>query len=342
MKDTDHQISEAELTSVIIGLYKKNSPNYDETEKELTIYKDVKSISAIYKLREGNKPTKLHEAGHIFITTNSSLARASRLYEIQSSEEKYFFIPAALTDVFVGTLWIQSPSKIDEINKKRLIASCFAATEPTKAMIKKLTETADRLKVEGTITGEDVVLLKQSRVARNLLQEETLGDPNRFTDKTVIEILDEIRADIQKSAAEKFNQDRNAFKKQETELLNTIEIQRQHTQTVEQKHADTQAELSALESDIDKFVDRVVSIPSGVILVFLIAWVIAVAIFEAVPNAIDNRPILKLFMTCSVILFTVASFCIKGFNAKDGGNRIKRFFKGRIMQVLKGKKQHLN
>jgi hypothetical protein len=79
-------------------------------------------------LRGGNKPTKLHEAGHIFITTNSSLAFASRLYELQSAEEKYFFIPAALTDVFVGTLiWLQSPSKVAEINKKRLIASCFAA-----------------------------------------------------------------------------------------------------------------------------------------------------------------------------------------------------------------------
>jgi hypothetical protein len=120
-----YQIDEASLIETIVDIYRGNDPDFDEQGKESTVYKDVKSISAIYKLRGGQKPTILQDAQHIFVTTNSSLAHASKLFESKSAEKGFFFIPSALTDVFVGTIiWIQSPTKVTEANEKRIIANC--------------------------------------------------------------------------------------------------------------------------------------------------------------------------------------------------------------------------
>ena len=108
----EYQIDEKKLMDLIISKYKERIPNFDEEEKDQTLYLDVKSISAIYKLRQGSIPKTIKEAKHIFITTNSTLAYASRVYEIKEENPKdYFFIPSALTDLFIGTFNMDAISK---------------------------------------------------------------------------------------------------------------------------------------------------------------------------------------------------------------------------------------
>jgi hypothetical protein len=170
MDRTESQIDENRLTELIVDTYRSKDPYFDETEKDLTIQKDVKSIAAVHKLRKSNRPIRLSDAKHIFVTTNSSLACASRAYELETSEEQCFFIPVALTDVFVGTLiWLQSPTQVAEVSEKRLIANCYAALQPTRLMIRKVTEAADQLRLKGEIIDDQVILLKQSGAARNLV-----------------------------------------------------------------------------------------------------------------------------------------------------------------------------
>jgi hypothetical protein len=175
-------------------------------------------------------------------------------------------------------------------------------------------------------------------------KKETLGDPNRFADKTVIEILSEIRADIQKAAEEKFDQERNAFKTQTTEILTEIEIQRQQTQTIEQKHSQALTELAAVQSakaniedNIDNVSNRFAAIITGGFYFFSIILVIVVSIFQFNPNVIGNRPILNLLLICIAVLLSVASL-VTGFNVKGVGNIMKLFLKERIEQFLKGRK----
>ena len=205
------QIDETRLQELIVQVYSDRSPHFDAVEKDSTLYRDVKSIAAIFKLREGKRPRKLSEAEHTFVTTNSSLAYASRLYEMREEEYPYFSLPTTLTDVFVGTLiWIQSPSKVG-ISEKRLIANCYAALQPNKPLLRKLVETADRLRAQGDISEDEVTILKESRVARNLLQEQTLGDPERFTDRTAIDILNETRLMIRREERAEYDEERERF-----------------------------------------------------------------------------------------------------------------------------------
>jgi len=280
-KDQIHQIDEEKLQELIVEVYKDRDPYFDEEEKERTLYRDVKSISAVYKLRKGHKPKRLSKARFVFVTTNSSLAYVSRLFETEQFDHSYFSIPTALTDVFVGTLiWINSPS-IASMNEKRLIANCYAALQPTKVLVRKLVEAANRLKEESDITEDEVVLLKESRVARNLLQRETLGDPDRFMDKTAIDILEEIRANIRKEEQEKLSREREDMHAQVQEAQRTAQKAQEQLRCILSQVVELDRIKEHLDENARKYANRVLWLSLGalgliwlilVILIWQLGW----------------------------------------------------------------------
>ena len=340
-QENQYQIDEARLIETIVDIYRKNDPDFDEQGKESTVYKDVKSISAIYKLRGGQKPTILQDAQHIFVTTNSSLAHASKLFESQSVERGFFFIPSALTDVFVGTIiWIQSPKKVTEANEKRIIANCYAALQPSRKMINRLIETAESLRSTGTITDDDVILLKQSRVARNILQEETLGDINRVSDKTVTEILDEVRLKIRKEEQEKFALDRAASQAQEKRLSDEIERERQTVLNTKKSHEATLEELNKVQiekENIKKHIETLAShIALGITITFYVisfAVVVTVIIAQFYPDMFKNSHILYTILIIIAVIFTLITI-LTGFNIRGAGNKLKNLLKQKIISIL--------
>lgn len=240
------QIDETRLQELIVQVYRDKDPHFDEVEKDYTLYQDVKSIAAIHRLREGIRPRKMSQAKHTFVTTNSSLAYASRLYEMEE-EYPYFSLPAALTDVFVSTLiWIQSPSKVS-ISEKRLIANCYASLQPNKLLLRKLVETADRLRAQGDISEDEVTVLKASRVARNLLQKQTLADPERFTHRTVIDILNEIRLMVRREERAKYDKEKESF----LARIQEVQASKGHVQKQLEIAMSQAQELSGIKDRLD-------------------------------------------------------------------------------------------
>jgi len=212
------KIDEQKLYDIIVSIYKQNIPNFEEYAKEYTIQKDIDSIAAIYKLRGDNKPRFLKDAGHIFLTTNGSLAYAARKYEVSETQNKDY-LPGCLTDIFVGTiLWLQSPAKILEINERNIIAQCYAALKPDSLLLKIFIHTIDKLKSENNISENDYYLLRTSQVAENLLEEKTLGDPDNFNDKLTYEILEEIKKDIRKVENAKYKEEKISHEKTKEKL----------------------------------------------------------------------------------------------------------------------------
>ncbi|MDO9027800.1 MAG: hypothetical protein Q7U68_02940 [Candidatus Roizmanbacteria bacterium] len=326
----EYQIAENELTAIIVEIYKKAAPAFDEVEKESTIYKDVKSVSAILKFRRGEMPTRLQDVKYVFMTTNSSLALASKIFETKISPGNYFFIPTVLTDIFVGTMaWAQSPAAVTEMNKRRLIANCYAALQPTKALVKTMTETADRLRSKGIITVEDVTLLRQSRVARNLLQEETLGDASRFTDKTAIDILEEIRAGVRQEERDKFNKEREGFQLKEQDFYGQIKKEKEKAREIELAHRQTKEELgkikrekSQIEMNIEALARRLAKRIKVIFTVLAIGMILIALIFQFYPNSASSK--WKLFLTITGIVFSILSL-ITGFNIKGAGDSLQKF-----------------
>lgn len=175
-------------------MYETYNPDFTILEgKDQTIQRDVQSIAAVHKLRKGTRPQNIKQAEHIFITTNSPLAYAN----INCEKEEYgqgFYIPACVTDTFVGTLiWLKDPHKVMEINERKIIAEICAALQPSEVLLKRYLTEVEKLRNDEKISEDDYILLRDSQVARELLTEETLGDPDKYMPKTPIEILDKIR-----------------------------------------------------------------------------------------------------------------------------------------------------
>ncbi|MDP2966004.1 MAG: OmpH family outer membrane protein [Pelolinea sp.] len=194
--DNHHQMSDVDFQNTLIEIYKKNNPYFDEEQKEETIYLDVRSVSAIYKQRKGCYPRNIEECEFLFVTRNATLAYASKLFETNINPIDRFYIPTTVTDVFAGTImWLNSPIKIDlqNISKKKLIANCYAALQPTKQLKKLYLVEVEKVEADKLLSGDEINLLKTSNVAEELLQGKTFGDPKKLTSQTPIEIMNEIK-----------------------------------------------------------------------------------------------------------------------------------------------------
>jgi len=257
----DHlsQISEDKLKEAIVGEYSKKYPaSFDIEEKQPTINKDVKSISSIYRLRKGNRPKSLKDASHVFITTNTTLARVCSIFDRQ--EYNAFTIPACLHDIVIGTLlWLQRPAKAQILNEKKLIADVSAALRPSDELLKKYLTEIEKLKHDQDISEKEFYLLRTNRVALSLLQEKTVANPENFKSTTPSEILLEIKSEISKEESGKYEKMKNKID-QENKLLN-------------EKHETLQKDYNIQSRNVEMTLRRVGVAAS------LVSWLISFSIF---------------------------------------------------------------
>ena len=216
--DNAHQISDLDFQKALIEHYKQNNPYFDEEDKEETIYLDVKSVSAIYKKRKGVFPRNINECKDLFVTRNATLAYASRLFEKSINKIERFYIPTTVTDGFIGTMmWLNSPIETDlqNLSNKKLIANCYAALKPTKQQRKLFLAEVEKAEKDKLLSPEEIIVLKTSNVAEELLQEKTLGDLKKITNQTPMEIITEIKARERNRARKEFENKEKVYKEKD-------------------------------------------------------------------------------------------------------------------------------
>jgi hypothetical protein len=318
-ENIEYQIDESKLQDIIIETYKKNNPFLNEYEKEQIIKRDIDSIAAISKLRRGNIPRYLKDVGSVFMTTNSQLAYSSRKFEFEGNDRS-FFIPACITDTFVGTiLWLQSPAKILKINKRKIIAECFAALKPEPKLIRRYLLEIDKLKNETKISETQYYYLRKNHVAFDLLSEKTLGDPDNFNSNVLNEILEEMTSDIRKEISKKYFQEEEKY----------IYEREEHIKTKE-KLEKAQKEIDERKKRIEIRAEQVSKIVSNFIMyVFLSAFLLGTLSAILFKSKLLIKIILYTFST--VIGFLNVGY---GFNIKGFRNKIKRFIKYKVAKLL--------
>jgi hypothetical protein len=193
----EYQISRETFKNQLLEFYKSDGHYVDAEEKDSTIERDVTSVENIYKLRGNIVPTSLNNAAHVLITSNASLAYTSALFERNEFKRGYFTIPTVLTDTFVGTfIWVQEPAKIvEDFNKSKLIAYTNAVIYPKPNLLRRFTQEVEIAKrnTVNPISDESALLLLENSLARYLLADKTLGDPDRVTAQTPYEVLEELK-----------------------------------------------------------------------------------------------------------------------------------------------------
>ena len=275
-------MDENDLYQRIVDNYRDRNQNFDEDEKKYTILRDVRSILSILVYRKGSFPEAMDSAGHIFITLNNSLAYISKVFYSEANQFK-FCIPPCITDTFLGALvWINSPSKISTIYEKKIIADCYAALQPSQALLKRFLFELDKLKKMEKITTDQYFMLKTHKTALSLLEDKTYGDPDNVTDKTPEEIFSELK---------------ERFKSEERIKLHKVEADHQKTKQ-DLNNANTY--ISKLELKASK-IARIVSSFTAGCLALTIFVVFAFGLYVSLDSGFQRSLRLPLLVVYSIV-----------------------------------------
>lgn len=167
--------------------------HYTSTEAR---YKDIDSITSVYRLRRGRAASSLARAGAVFVTTNTALVRGARKFA-KLEELERGLIPLCIPDFFLTTaLWVSQELVSPNLPSKQLIADCVSAIRVDHHLWKLYVEKIDRLLQSGDVSPDDYVLLRQSLEVRALIMFDTSEEPENFTDATVEKVLERQRMNI--------------------------------------------------------------------------------------------------------------------------------------------------
>ncbi len=274
-----YQIAEGDLRVMIVEEYKRLHPSFEAIEKEFTLQRDINSISAVHRLRQGQAVHSLPTSGHIFLTNNATLAYACKRFErekLRSGDS----VPACLTDTFLGTmLWLESPIESSGLSAKRMIADCTAALQPDAILLRKLVFEAKKLLDEKKVTPNEFLALRGSRVAYEMLAEKTLCDPDAFTDKTALEVIEDMRREAAEKGEAKYQEEKAQHDITRQERDNALKV------------------ISDLDTRADRWALAVTRPAYWFILLFLGSLLIIV-------NAIG---ILRISVTLRIIFFAIGT-----------------------------------
>ena len=154
---------------------------------------DVDSLTSIHRLRQAGVRHQIETCDAVFVTTNTSLARAAALFFREEYET--VTVPLCLLDQTMATIaWLKTPIAMPEFPRHRMVAACYAAMRPPDLLWRRYLEEIDSLQQRGNISEHDYNLLRFSTQARSALMEITFGEVDAFTEGTVTEVLEVARA----------------------------------------------------------------------------------------------------------------------------------------------------
>lgn len=311
IENAEFQIDEVDLKKTIKNIYSSAFKNYDRNDysREGTINRDVKVLSGMYRFRQGHKPRTLKDSKDIFITSNTALAFASRVFETKENGT-HFTIPTCLTDVFLGTvIWMQSPQKTENLNTKKFIADCYSATQPSSDLIKKYIQEVEKLKGENKLNKDEYYILRTHRASLNLLEKKTMGDPEAFDGSSTAEILDSLMLSIKGKEQEKYEKEKEEHNHTQEKLNKAI------------------ASTDSINSKLNQKAENIARIVSQIIfwfLTLLIAFFLSVNLFPLYFNPSSNsKTIIWISIGIITLLNLSTGFNILGLKDKLRG-KIKR------------------
>lgn len=184
-------------------IYVKDTPNYNDYWKNIGVsnfdqylsknihYKkddrrdnDVKSIAAIYQLRDRPIYYRYETCKALFVATNSYLVYHTQKYF--KSEEHRNGIPAIVDDTFLTSLlWLKSVKRDDTLPTLKLVADALAAQEPSQTFWDNFIEKLNELKSRDEITEDELVELKYGLFSKKNMFDVTEGDSTKITHETV-------------------------------------------------------------------------------------------------------------------------------------------------------------
>jgi hypothetical protein len=161
--------------------------------------KDVQSLAAIARLRKLRRVDKFESADAIFVTTNIALVRASSEFfeELETGRAIPVCMPVSL---MTRLAWVKKPMVAPNLPRHMVMASAYAAINPSVPLWRKCLEEIEHRRAKGDIGDEEYHFLRSSREAREALMDATFGGEEAFSAGTLDEVIAHAKATIQAEA----------------------------------------------------------------------------------------------------------------------------------------------
>jgi hypothetical protein len=153
---------------------------------------DVKSLSAIHRLRRGTSARHLEDCRAVMVTSNVSLVIAANSFERDQSS----FSLAITEESAAGLLWVRSSAIDDELPRSQLLATVYSGMQPNGNLWIKYLEEVDQLEARAAVSADEALILRSSTSARSALMEETLGDLSSLSSEAPLLVLERLKSDV--------------------------------------------------------------------------------------------------------------------------------------------------
>nr|WP_216682320.1 hypothetical protein [Enterococcus innesii] len=161
-------------------------------------------------MRKGKNYLHIEECKALMITTNKALVSTSAKFFLTDNVRQ--INPIMHENSVLNLVWIKNPNLSLDLPNKILISNCFSAISPSDRFWSKYLDEIERLSQDGRIiTEEDVVTLRYTKLAKEILMETTLGNEERIDSSTIENILNQIET--------KKNEEKNLLKTKKIKLL---------------------------------------------------------------------------------------------------------------------------
>lgn len=290
---------------------------------------DVKSLTAIDSLRDGEVCTQLERCPAVFVTANDRLAGAS----LRSFGNKFnrTSVPHCLLDQYVSTIvWLKSNIAVTKLPRKQIIANCFAALNPSDVLWRKYLLAIERARNNGDLEDDDYYVLRGSG---RLLMDLTLGEESSFTEGTWEEVLQVANINALKKAEQMV---KIVHAQRENQLLNDQKVTEQELAHMRQRHLETEgrlAEYATTQGNKQEFYrSRSVTLArqAANILIFLIIislLIATTATFFDPAKFLQVRGVKYLFLLASLIATVIGLLhLVQGTSVKGLGKWLNEKF----------------
>lgn len=220
---------------------------------------DVNSVRSVYVKRNGVSPSRLEDAVAVLVTSNSTFSRVA--FEEGKKHNSAREVSPVITDYSLANIaWLKAPLKNPTLPERETLALCYAALEPSRALVEKYVKTMDELRSSGKISENDHAILRASSIAEAQMMDMTLGDDKALTQQRVVEILARAKATL---LTEVTNQHRDVLGEKEADLAAMKEHLAQVASEKENARRDAEAVRAAVEMRSKKLAKIVFSVVFG-------------------------------------------------------------------------------
>lgn len=183
----DERAIENQLKKYQESSRKKPKGNRSQRHSSSRLGYDVKSLSAIGRLRGGRQPSNIEKCQAMIITQDWTLCDCMHdLYPNQFPPEISF----AIKDIdIVSLLWLSQYNKKSQLPKNILIANAVAACEVSQDIMEQAIELATQMEKDGIIQPEAALIIRSTHAIRSIVFEKTHNNPNRLTEDTIQDII---------------------------------------------------------------------------------------------------------------------------------------------------------